>query len=47
MRAVPSPRTPCGGDYFEHAQRQRRDLEFAQRVRQRAVGTLWQRCGVF
>jgi len=25
----------------------RHRLAFAQRVRQRAVGTLWQRCGVF
>jgi len=43
--AVLSPRTPCGGVYFKHAQNKRRGLAFAQRVRQRAVGTLWQRCG--
>jgi len=43
--AVQSPRTPCGGVYFEHAQNTRRGLAFAQRVRQRAVGTLWRRCG--
>jgi len=35
--AVQSPRTPCGGVYFEHAQNKRRGLAFAQR----AVGTLW------
>ena len=29
---------------FEHAQHKRRSLAFAQPVRQRAVGTLWQRC---
>jgi len=45
--AVQSPRTLCGGVYFEHAYNKRRGLAFAQRVRQRAVGTLWQRCGVF
>ena len=30
---------------FEHAQHKRRSLAFAQPVRKRAVGTLWQRCG--
>jgi len=45
--AVQSPRAPCGGFYFEHAQDKLRDLAFTQRVRQRAVGMLWQRCGVF
>jgi len=45
--AVQSPRTPCGGVYFEHAQNKRRGLAFPQRVRQHAVATLWQRCGVF
>ena len=38
--AVQSPRTPCGGVYFEHAQNKRHGLAFPQRVRQ-------QRCGVF
>jgi len=33
--AVQSPRTPCGGVYFEHAQNKRRGLAFPQR------------CGVF
>jgi len=47
VRTVQSPRTPCGGVCFEHAQTKRRSLAFAQRVRQHAVGTLWQRCGVF
>jgi len=47
VRAVPSPRTPCGGYYFEHAQRQSCGLAFAQRARQGSVRTLWQRCGVF
>jgi len=37
---VQSPRTPCGGVYFEHAQNKRRGLAFAQRVRQHAVATL-------
>ena len=41
MRAVQSPIKPCGGICFEHAQNQCRGLAFAQRVRQRAVGTLW------
>jgi len=45
--AVQSPRTPCGGVYFEHAENKRRGLAFPQRVRQHAVATLWQRCGVF
>jgi len=45
--AVESPRTPCGGVYFEHAQNKRRGMAFPQRVRQHAVATLWQRCGVF
>jgi len=47
-KAVQSPRTPCGGVYFEHAQNKRRGLTFAQRVRQHAVGyprVLWARCG--
>jgi len=39
--AVQSPRTPCGGVYFEHAQNKRRGLAFPQRVRQPAVATLW------
>jgi len=39
--AVQSPRTPCGGVYFEHAQNKRRDLAFPQRVRQHAIATLW------
>jgi len=39
--AVQSPRMPCGGVYFEHAQNKRRGLAFAQRVRQHAVETLW------
>jgi len=43
--AVQSPKTPCGGVYFEHAQNKRRGLAFPQRVRQHAVATLWQRCG--
>jgi len=30
--AVQSPRTPCGGVYFEHAQNKRRGLAFPQRV---------------
>ena len=36
-----SPRTTCGGVYFEHAQNKRRGLAFPQRVRQHAVATLW------
>jgi len=36
-----SPRTPCGGVYFEHAQNKRRGLAFQQRVTQHAVATLW------
>jgi len=39
--AVQSPRTPCGGVYFEHDQNKRRGLAFPQRVRQHAVATLW------
>jgi len=39
--AVKSPRTPCGGVYFEHAQNKRRGLLFPQLVRQHAVTTLW------
>jgi len=39
--AVQSPRTPCGGVYFEHAQNKRRGLAFPHRVRQHAVATLW------
>jgi len=38
---VQSPRTPCGGIYFGHAQNKCRGLAFAQRVRQNAVATLW------
>jgi len=38
---VQSPRTPCGGVYFEHAQNKRRGFAFRQRVRQHAVATLW------
>jgi len=38
---VQSPRTPCGGVYFEHAQNQRRGLAFPQHVRQHAMATLW------
>jgi len=37
---VQSPRTPCGGVYFEHAQNKRRGLAFPQRVKQHAVATL-------
>ena len=33
--------------YEQHAQNKRRGFAFPQRVRQHAVGTLWQRCGVF
>jgi len=40
-------RTPYGGVYFVHAQNKRRGLALAQRDRQRALGTSWQRCGVF
>jgi len=39
--AVQSPRTPCGGVYFERAQNKRRGLAIPQRVRQHAVATLW------
>jgi len=39
--AVQSPRTPCGGVYFEHAQNKRRGLAFPLRVRQHAVAMLW------
>jgi len=39
--AVQSPRTPCGGVYFEQAQNKRRDLAFPRHVRQHAVATLW------
>jgi len=45
--AVQSPRTPCGGVYFEHAQNKRCGLAFPQRVRQHAVGSSrapWARC---
>jgi len=38
--AVQSPKTPCGGVYFEHAQNKRHSLAFPQRVRQHAVATL-------
>jgi len=41
VRAVHSPRTPCGGIYFEHAQNKHSSLAFPQRVRQQAVATLW------
>jgi len=44
--AVQSHRTPFGGVYLEHAQNKRRGLAFAKRVKQRAVGMLWQRCWV-
>jgi len=50
--AVQSPRTSCGGVYFEHVQNKRRGLAFVQRVTQHAVATLcgllergWPRCG--
>jgi len=46
-RYMQSPRTPCGGVYFENAQNKRRGVAFPQRVRQHAVATLWHRCGVF
>jgi len=39
VRALPSPKTSCGGDYFKHAQRQRRCLAFAQRAKR--CGALW------
>jgi len=39
--AVQSPRTPCGGVYFELDQNKRRGLAFPQRVRQHVVATLW------
>ena len=42
-----TPKTPCGGLYFEYAKNKRRDLAFAQRVRQRVVVRLWQHCKVF
>jgi len=42
-----SPKTPCGGVYFERSQNKRRGLAFPRRVRQHAVATLWQHCGVF
>jgi len=35
--AVPLPRMPWGGDHFEHTQRQRCGLAFAQHARQHAV----------
>ena len=41
VRAVQSPRTPCGGVCFEHAQNTRHGFAFVQRVRRR----LWKRCG--
>jgi len=44
---VQSPRTPCGGVYFKHAQNKRRGLAFAHRVRQLAMGSSrapWARC---
>ena len=39
--AVQSPRTPCGGVYFQHAQNKRSGLAFPQRFRQNSVATLW------
>ena len=39
-----SPKTPCGGVYFQHAQNKRRGLAFVHRVRKRsgdAVTKLW------
>jgi len=41
VRAVQPHRTLYGGVCFDHAQNKRRGLAFAQRVRQRAVTTLW------
>jgi len=41
VHAVKSPAKPCGGVCFEHVQNKSRGLTFAQRVRQRAVATLW------
>jgi len=46
---VQSPRTPCGGVYFKHAQIKRLGLAFPQRVRQHAVAVWlssapWARC---
>jgi len=41
VNAVQSPRTPCGGVYFERAQNKRRGLAIAQRIRQHGVATLW------
>jgi len=38
--AVQSPKTPCRGVYFKHAQNKRCGLAFAQPVRQHAVATL-------
>jgi len=38
---VQSPKTPCGGVYFEHSQKKSRGLAFPQRVSQHAVATLW------
>ena len=38
---VQSPRMPCGGVYYEHAQNKRRSMAFAQSVRQHAVAMLW------
>jgi len=46
--AVQSHRTSRGGVYFEHARNKRRALAFAQRVRQRTVGSSrasWARYG--
>jgi len=38
--AMQSPRTQCGGVYFEHAQNKHRGLAFAQLVRQRCWGVV-------
>ena len=45
--AMQSSRTPCDSVYFEHAQNKGRGYAFAKPVRQLAVRTSWQRCGVF
>jgi len=39
--ALPSPRAPCSGDHFEHAQRQRRGL--VHNALHSVVGALWKR----
>ena len=43
MRAVPSLRTPCGGDHFKHAQRQLRGFVLNPVSRQRGVLTAFPR----